>query len=246
MDAGAARVVGFDPNPRAIERLNSAKRPNETYLPHAIGDGRPATLHVCAAEGMTSILEPDQSVLRLFGGFPEWGRVLETHRIETVRLDDVAELRRVDLLKLDIQGAELTALENAERLLRDCLVVQLEAEFVPLYKGQPLFSEVEQFMRARGFWVNRLAPTVSRALQPLVVGNDYRTNYGQVAWCDAVFVRGVGRLEELSDDELLRLAFIAADVYRAHDLAARSLHIRDTRRGEGLAAAFLAALSRSA
>ena len=32
--AGIADVVGFEPNPRALDRLNQLKGPHETYLPH--------------------------------------------------------------------------------------------------------------------------------------------------------------------------------------------------------------------
>jgi len=44
-----AELIGFEPNPLALEKLNAIKGPNETYLPFAIGDGQRRTLHVCHA-----------------------------------------------------------------------------------------------------------------------------------------------------------------------------------------------------
>ena len=40
---------------------------------------------------MTSLLEPNQELLALFHGFSDWGKVLQTEEIDTIRLDDVAE-----------------------------------------------------------------------------------------------------------------------------------------------------------
>lgn len=57
----------------------------------------------------------------------------------------------VDLLHLDVQGAELKVLSGAGALLRSIKVVWLEAEAVTLYQGQPLRDAVEGFMRSNGF-----------------------------------------------------------------------------------------------
>jgi FkbM family methyltransferase len=231
LDRGLARVVGFDPHPAAVLRLNDRKGPWETYLPLAIGDGTERALYVCAAEGMTSLFEPNPEILNLFYGFPEWGTVKEVQTVKTVRLDDVPEIGEVDYLKLDIQGGELLVLENATRCLSSCLVIQLEVEFLPLYKGQPLFSEVEQFLRAQGFTIHKFWPLKSRALKPLVVGDNIRTNYGQLFWADAVFVRDLTRLHRLASAQLKTLATIAEDVYASHDLALRVTTLLDERHG---------------
>ena len=68
--AGLARVIGFDQNLDAWVWLNSKKGPNETYLCEAIYDGKEQELKVCAAEGMTSLLEPNTNLLEFFHGFP--------------------------------------------------------------------------------------------------------------------------------------------------------------------------------
>lgn len=244
LDRGLAQVVGFDPHPAAVQRLNDLKGPQETYLPFAIGDGTERTLYICASEGMTSLFEPNQEILNLFYGFPEWGTVKEVQTVKTVRLDDVSETEGADYLKLDIQGSELLVLENATRCLSSCLVIQLEVEFLPLYKGQPLFSEVEQFLRARGFTIHKFWPLKSRALKPLVIGDNVRTNYGQLFWADAVFVRDLTRLDRLSSEQLKTLATIAEDVYASHDLALHLVTLLDkrdgTRRAEQLMAAWTA------
>ncbi len=241
--AGAAEVVGFEPNRAALALLDQRKGPLERYFPHAVGDGARHLLHICQAPGMTSLLEPDPAVLALFHGFPEWGRVLATEPVDTVRLDDVSETAGADLLKLDIQGAELMVLRHAEARLRDTVVIQAEVEFLPLYKGQPLFSEMELFLRAHGFMLHRFFPTVSRAVQPMMVDDDPYAGLGQLVWADAVFIRDLTRLDALSDRQLLAGAALLHDAYGAFDIAFRLLADHDRRNATALARSYLAGLN---
>ena len=240
--AGDAEVVGFEPNRAALAVLEARKGPLERYFPHAVGDGARQTLHICQAPGMTSLLEPDPAVLALFHGFPDWGRVLAREEVATIRLDDVPETAGADLLKLDIQGAELMVLQHAQDRLRDAVAIQAEVEFLPLYKGQPLFSEMELFLRARGFVLHRFFPTVSRAVSPMMVNNDPYAGLGQLVWADAVFIRDIARLDALEDRQLLALAAILHDAYGAFDIAFRLLAEHDRRHGAARAGAYLAGL----
>lgn len=240
--AGDAEVVGFEPNRDALALLNTRKGPLERYFPHAVGDGERHLLHICQAPGMTSLLEPDPAVLALFHGFPEWGRVLATEAVETVRLDDVPETAGAALLKLDIQGAELMVLRHAEQRLRDALVIQVEVEFLPLYKGQPLFSEMELFLRGHGFVLHRFFPEVTRAVQPMMVNSDPYAGLGQLVWADAVFMRDLTRLDALADEQLLAMAAILHDAYGAYDIAFRLVAEHDRRSGASRAGAYLSGL----
>jgi FkbM family methyltransferase len=244
--AGHADVVGFEPNPDALAKLNQMKGPYETYLPYAIGDGERHTLHFCQAPGMTSLLVPNPAVLNLFHGFPEWGKVTSVMDVDTVRLDDVPETAGVELIKIDIQGGELMVFSHAEARLKDALVIQTEVEFLSLYVGQPLFSEVELFLRHRGFMFHRFFPVVSRVIRPLLVGNDIRAGLSQAVWADAIFVRDITRLELLSEQQLLGMAVIAHDCYQSLDLVLHLLTEYDRRKGMQFAAAYLAGLRGSA
>jgi FkbM family methyltransferase len=237
--AGDAEVVGFEPNPAALATLNARKGPHESYFPHAVGDGQRHTLHICQAPGMTSLLEPDPAVLGLFHGFPDWGRVLSTEPVDTVRLDDVPQTAGADLLKLDIQGAELMVLRHAEARLRDATVIQAEVEFLPLYRNQPLFSDIDIFLRERGFILHRFYPTVSRAVQPMMVNADPYAGLGQLVWADAVFIRDFRRLDALTERQLLTMATILHECYAAYDIAFRLVAEHDRRTAAGRASAYL-------
>lgn len=69
-----------------------------------------------------------------------------------VRLEDVMQgNNEIDLLKLDLQGYELEALKGCGRLLERIKIITIEIEFVALYDGQPLFGDIDVFLRAHEF-----------------------------------------------------------------------------------------------
>ncbi|MDE2229103.1 MAG: FkbM family methyltransferase [Alphaproteobacteria bacterium] len=241
--AGHTKVIGFEPNSAALEKLNREKGANEIYLPNAVGDGHRHTLRHCQAPGMTSLLQPNAEVLALFHGFSEWGRVIRTEDVDTVRLDDVPETASLDYLKIDIQGAELMVFENAVERLSNALLVHTEVEFLPMYVGQPLFSDVDRFLRRHGFVFHRFHPLTSRTIKPLLVNNDIYAGLSQVFWADAIFVRDFIHLGILTNAQLLRLAIILHDCYRSYDLALHLLIELDRRTGENHGKKYLGAIT---
>jgi len=235
---GQTRVVGFEPNPDALAKLNRDKGPFETYLPHAVGDGKPHTLRLCRLPGMTSLLEPNYAVLSLFDGFSKWAEVISTEDVQTVRLDDVPETADLDLLKIDIQGAELMVFENAVERLKHSVVIHTEVEFLSMYKDQPLFSDVERFLRAQGYMLHKFEPLVTRDMSPVLLSSDPYTGHSQVFWADAIFVRDFTRLDLLSAEQLLRMAVILYDCYRSFDLVLVLLREYDRRTQASYGATF--------
>jgi hypothetical protein len=93
---------------------------------------------------------------------------------------EVSWTEDIDLLKIDVQGAELLSLSGAERTLERVLLLLTEVSFAPLYEGSCIFGEVYEFLTARGF---RLL-----ALQEGFRGRDEELLQG-----DAVFGRLPGR-----------------------------------------------------
>jgi FkbM family methyltransferase len=228
---GRARVVGFEPIPEALAKLNAAKGPNETYLGAAVGDGKRHIFHLCQLGAMSSILEPNAAFLDYLHLFPEWGKVLSKSEIDTVRLDDISEITACDFLKIDIQGAELMVFQNAAKRLADCLVIQTEVEFFPFYIDQPLYAEVDLFLRQQGFMIHNFVGMEKRFIQPLMNPNDPKAGLNQIMWADAVFVRDFTKIDRLDDGQLLRMALLMHDIYRSFDVVVRLLMEHDRRRG---------------
>ena len=242
VDRGAATLLGFGPQPDECARCNAAARPNRRYLPHALGDGNPWPLHRCSYPATSSMLEPNTAFVEQFQNLGELMQVVAVTEVPTIRLDDVAEARATDLLKLDTQGFELTILENARATLAAATVVQTEVSFVPLYKNQPLFAEVDAFLRQEGFMLHTMLGIGSRAFKPIVVNGDPNRGVRQYLWTDAVYVKEVTTLAATAPAALLKLAVLVDQVYRSVDLAALALRHHDEATGSALAQPYLEGL----
>ena len=237
------RVVGFEPQLDALNRLNSLKSDLERYFPYAVGDGNAATLNVCTAGGMTSLLTPDQSRLIYFPMFSEWGKIVQQVSVETRRLDEIEEISSIDLLKIDTQGSELAIFKNGINRLKDAIAVHTEVSFVPLYKNQPLHGEIDLQMRALGFVPHAFAAINRRMIHPLVSNDPYQA-INQLLEADVVYVRDFMQPEKMSSEQLKHLAIVAHFCYGSFDLTANCIHhlIRAKAVQEDAAAQYLAEL----
>jgi len=124
----AGRVVAIEPSSRDFERLRDNvelnRLANVRLLRVAVSNRR--------AEGELLIAAEEHSGHNTLGAFGYDSVVAQgRERVRVERLDDIAEqqgLRRVDVIKMDVEGAELSALEGAERALarfRPMIVLEL-------------------------------------------------------------------------------------------------------------------------
>jgi FkbM family methyltransferase len=213
---GLARLTGFEPNTEELAKLpgSDARR----YLPHAIGDGGPATLHLTRHPGFVSTLAPDPSVTAHVHSFAALTEVTARQPVQTVRLDDLDDLPRIDFLKIDIQGGELAALRGGGRKLARALCIQTEVAFTPIYRDQPLFGDQDAVLRSLGL---RFFGFASAHRFPFTATpNDLyfetkRRDIGQVIDADAVYLTDFTSWDRLPVEELKRLFLIVALCYPA-------------------------------
>lgn len=239
---GKHRVVGFEPAQAECDRLNAMKLPGHTYLPYFIGNGEECTFHECNFPMTSSLFPPNTRLLREFQNLAELTVPVRQHRVKTRRLDDIPEIGACDLLKIDVQGAELDVFKNGEKILDGVAVVHTEVEFVPLYTGQALFADVDLFLRSRGLEFHGFISMSGRCFKPLVVNDDINRAVRQTLWADAIYVRDFTRFDELSPDTLLKIAVIAYENYESADLAARALQHYDAKTGSAIWHQFMKAL----
>ena len=81
------------------------------------------------------------------------------------------KLETVDLLKLDLQGAERLVLTGGEQVLDRVRVIYTEIFFEQLYAGAWLFTEMNEFLSKRGFKLCGLSNIVHAADGDLVQAN---------------------------------------------------------------------------
>lgn len=217
--AGLAEVWGFEPQREAFEKLEAEAGENTHYINAAVGKGGRATLHVCKADGFTSLLVPNDEMLRFSRHFEGEIDVIEKIGVETEKLDRI-DMPQVDLIKIDIQGGERDVFRHGKRQLGGALAVISEVAAVPIYEEQPLLDEQMAELRKTGYHLHKFLFFKSIKLRsPLgraIRGPGAR---GQLLDGDAVFVRGLMGFRDFEDEALKRLAMLADAVFGSADLA---------------------------
>jgi FkbM family methyltransferase len=231
-------LVGFEPVEAECRKLNAEGR-GAVFLPYVIGDGAERSFHECAAAYNSSLLEPNQPLLEQFTGFAELFRVVATSKVRTRRLDDVKEAQGAEFLKLDVQGAELMVLDGAPQTLRSVLAIHAEACFLPLYKEQPLFADIDRRLRAEGFVLHKVTYHGKRPFAPFPVSDAPGLIVSQNVWCDVAYVRDFLALDRLAEEPLLKLATILHENYGSYDFASLVLAAYDRKTGAGLQEEYL-------
>ncbi len=101
--------------------------------------------------GSGSLLEPKDHLTI----YPDV-RFEKTIEVQTINLDEWAAQNNVDyidLMWLDMQGAELSVLKAAPRILRTVKLIFIEIAFKETYKNVPLYPEVRSWLESQGFTV---------------------------------------------------------------------------------------------
>ncbi|NES77587.1 MULTISPECIES: FkbM family methyltransferase [unclassified Okeania] len=172
---------------------------------------------------------PSKSYSDRFIGNSQLIELVSTEEIQTTTLDDFCYsegISEIDFIQIDTQGAELKILEGAKEILKSFLLLKVEVEFTSIYDNQPLFGDVDLYLRKSGFTFldfetlhrdSRLrGPTVSQQ------------HPGQLLWTDAFYFQDL--IQKSSDEEsfnntpekLLKLACIA-DILSFYDVAMETL-----------------------
>jgi hypothetical protein len=125
----------------------------------------------------------------------------------------------LDFLKIDVQGGELTTIENGRHCLASAVTIQIEVSFLPLYEKQPTFAEIDQVLRTLGFIPHTFAAINRRMIAPLFDERNPCAALNQLLEADMVYVRDFTQPQRMSDEQLKHLAIIAHHCYRSFDLA---------------------------
>ena len=179
-------VMGFEPDPDECAALNAKRFPYSiVFLPEALGarNDEKATLYICKSPGCSSLLKPNMNLCASYA-YGEAMDVVGKHTVTLNRMDTVCKNFQPDVMKVDTQGTELDVLIGAGQLLDNVLAVELEVEFVPQYQDQPLFSDVDAFMRDQGFQLRGIRRTFWREKADHV-----HSFGGQLIHGDALYLR---------------------------------------------------------
>ncbi len=157
-----ANVYAFECNPEAIElcRRNIALSglANVHLVEKAVSD----------VQGEVDFYAVDRRRMQNIGASslylasvsnPEGTRQAQNRiKIDAVTLKEWAvqnDLKAIDVLWMDLQGAELKALKGMGDLVRKVRFIYTEVEFIEMYEGQALFSQIDRYLAEQDFRIHR-------------------------------------------------------------------------------------------
>ncbi|ERT04012.1 methyltransferase, FkbM family domain protein [Lyngbya aestuarii BL J] len=149
-----AKILLIEANPKAVEHLqaNFADKPNVIVSQTAIANHTtPVTLNLTSIESNSSIL-PLSGYREIYPNLKVTQQItLESRSLDTLLRE--LNLRPVDFnfLYLDIQGAELLALQGATQLLKYIEAIYTTVSYEDLFEGGALIDEMDAFLAQHHF-----------------------------------------------------------------------------------------------
>jgi FkbM family methyltransferase len=148
-------VYSFEPLSEAYAKLRARAEASERWrtFHFALGErNEESTIQIAGNSYSSSLLEFSNDFKELLPAASPVG----TETVTIRRLDDVVNEEGIGfdgpvMLKLDVQGFELSVLRGAEATLNRISVIQCELALVTSYEGGATFSEVRDYLRERGF-----------------------------------------------------------------------------------------------
>lgn len=216
-------VIGFEPDKLECEKLllQTTTDAHDKYIPIALSDRHGyKTFFKAKNPGVSSNLRPNMNFLR---NFPESDRyeTLATMNLEVKPLDAVMveeNIQDADFIKIDVQGSELSVLNGAlETLKTPVFGVEVEIEFADIYHNQPLFSEVDRFLRDQGFVLFDLRTVHWKRNSGKYIGG----RKGQLVFGDALYLKSCEQFfnESFNRTEKLLKAVSICILYGYYDYA---------------------------
>jgi FkbM family methyltransferase len=166
-----AKIVAFEANPISYQVCleNSKNYPSIAVVNQAVNDydGICKFYPTDKEKTITTWEDGNQGASSLYlanGAYDHIEKYVQ-YEIEMpcTRIDTYCEknnIDHIDAIWMDLQGAELKALQSMGNILDTVQVIHTELEINPMYEGQSLFGDVRSFLQERGFipvWGNTTA-----------------------------------------------------------------------------------------
>ncbi len=194
-------VISFEPDARSDA--------DGTVYRTALGaeENSSQTLHLTQLPAASSFYKNhpgmDRFVVR------DWLQNVGETQVPVTTLDACLGDKQINFLKIDVEGADLDVLHGAEKSLDSVLGIQIEVSFASRHQDAPFFSEIEIFLRERGFRLHSICHE-SWLRENAAFGANVQP---QLIWGDAVFLR-----DELQEGDHAKWALIC-QAYGFHDFA---------------------------
>ncbi len=174
-----AKIYAFEPIPEMIEIFNSLHEGNKNVklfqkaLSNELGT---AIFNLNKSADTSSLLKST----KIGANSDAQCKTISTFKVETDTIDNFCRLEKIpyiDILKLDVQGAEFFILQGAKEMLKNKKIgiIYSEVYFKEQYVNQPLFFDISKLLISEGYMLQDIY-------------NPYY-NSSALLWADAIFIQ---------------------------------------------------------
>jgi len=190
------------------------------FFPVALGKrSEMLEFHRTQNPNCSSIFSPRREFLDRFHKIGPFFEIMETLQMKVTSLDEFLPrngIEEIDFVELDTQGSELDILQGAQNFLsRSVLGLRVEVEFAEMYHCQPMFSDVDAYLRKFGFLLfdlNRYHLRRKTCPPNFQAGE-------QIVWGQALYLRDIQSMpSSFGKQKLCKLALVSS-FYGFHSYA---------------------------
>ena len=150
---------GYEPDKEEIKKLNSTVNSHwksQNFISEALGEVKGKfDLNLHRQPGFSSKLKAKEDQFKLFSRSMYLQEKEKQISVKVNSLDSSlthTEILNPCFMKIDIQGMELDVFKGASNFLKQqCLGIRIEVYFHQIYEKQPLFSDIDIYLRSFGF-----------------------------------------------------------------------------------------------
>jgi|TARA_B100000315_G_scaffold256629_1_gene303000 FkbM family methyltransferase len=210
-----AICIGFEPDPVEFEILQSNKSDNEIFYPFALSNREGfSKLYITESPDWSSLYEPDTDIFNKFNGLEDFHYIKRCENVHVISIDKLLNsdsryepISRSDYIKIDVQGGELDVLKGSKTLLKSFVAIEVEVEFLQIYKNQPTFDKIHKFLLNNGYFLFDLSRNRCFRNEFNSFDNDTK---GQLIWGDAIYLKDYHTFIDVGDiDKLFCLFWVS-------------------------------------
>ena len=233
MELDSFSFISFDPLNK-LTQLTDLDTINELQvIPNTtLGNGHPVTRYDCLNEATSATLKPLAKTLANTYATADKNsgpnRIIIEPAIASIALDDIDGLPHVDWLLLDEFNDNASILKNSGKTLSSSLLIDVRIPFQATHEGQAEFSVIHHFLTDYGFRFLRFQNTQYKTDLPTDLYLEQK-QFSDTLIANALFIPTDDRLENMSENDLLKLGFLLHSIYKSKDTAYRMLNYVDSK-----------------
>jgi len=203
--------VLFEPNKKEVAKLEQKNNNYDKYKVFQTAlSSKKHTIRLNITKGIyqSSILKPNYKILDKYPDVNRY-KILNKLKIEANPLDKY-KIKNSDFIKIDVQGYNYEVLLGAKNTLKKCLGLEVEVEFVELYKKQKLFGDLCEFLKSQNMYFIDFIDLVRWERDKFV-------NNGQCVFGNALFLKLPEKIISKNEIEVRKYIAICL-LYKQFDL----------------------------